>query len=63
VDNLVAVVPAQRIRLFQEIKSMGVLNRGPRPVRSISIPKGNGTQSLIAIPTITDRVVSPPCFF
>jgi len=53
------MTPSKRYKLFLEFKELGRgrLNWNPYPVKRIYIPKGDGRERPIGIPTIKDRVV------
>jgi len=57
VDTETALTPRKRYILFLEIKQMGILNWDPFPVKRIYVPKPDGRQRPIGIPTIKDRVI------
>lgn len=54
---MIAVTPAKRFRLFEELKLLGVLNCEPRPVKRIYIPRPDGRLRPLSIPTIKDRII------
>lgn len=57
VDGLVTLTPSKRLELFYELRDLGVLNWDPFPVKRVYIPRPDGRQRPIGIPTIKDRVV------
>eukprot|EP00967_Tisochrysis_lutea_P159003 scaffold327556_cov760-Tisochrysis_lutea.AAC.1 len=51
------MTPSKRYELFLELRDFGILNWNPYPVKRIYIPKADGRERPIGIPTIKDRVV------
>jgi len=51
------LTPSKRYKLYLELKELGILNWNPYPVKRIYIPKPDGRERPIGIPTLKDRVV------
>jgi RNA-directed DNA polymerase len=57
VDKETALTSPKRFKLFLKLKQMSVLNWDPFPVKRIYVPKPDGRQRPIGIPTIINRVI------
>lgn len=56
-DNITYSTPEDRLKLYIEINSLNFKDYNPTPVKRIYVPKPDGRQRPIGIPTIKDRVI------
>ena len=57
VDSMIVLEPKQKLDLFHIMAESKMDDWNPRPVRRIDIPKPDGRQRPIGIPTIRDRIL------
>jgi RNA-directed DNA polymerase len=57
IDNMIALEPKQKLELFNVMGELNFKEWNPHPVRRIYIPKPDGRQRPIGIPTIKDRIL------